>query len=153
MTSRLNRAQVLSNGLNSSASLGAERKINELYSDFATSFARTPVGDTVSKFTDEKSINQSLKNIILTNFGERLYNPGFGSNINALLFENNFENIISTMNFYIRNSIQIFEKRVEIIDVIIEPSENENSVTINIVYRTSMSREIQSFSYILKRVR
>jgi hypothetical protein len=64
--SRLTRAQTLT---------GAGKK-EEYYSDFLNSFAKTPVGEQLARVLNERSINQALKNIILTNRGERLFQPG-----------------------------------------------------------------------------
>lgn len=152
MASRLNRAQVLASNI-SATGANAVRKMPELYSDFLNSFSKTPVGNGLARVVNERSINQSLKNIILTNKNERLFNPNFGSNINMILFENNTESVISALNFYIRNAIEREEPRVELIDVILDSSERDNAVTINIVYRTLFSQDIQNFTFILKRVR
>jgi len=143
MSTRLTRAQTLT---------GSTKK-TEFFSDFLNSFAKTPVGDSLARVTNDRSINQSLKNIILTNLGERLFNPNFGSNIIATLFENSTENVLSALNFYIRNSIEINEPRVYLIDVILENNEEANELIINIIYKTLITNETATFTYILKRVR
>ena len=58
----------------------------EFHSDFLTSFAKTPVGNQLARVVNDKSINQSLKNLIMTNLGERLFQPFIGSNIYRTLF-------------------------------------------------------------------
>ena len=63
----------------------SKKKI-EFFSDFTNSFAKTPFGDQLGKLTNERSVSQSLKNLILTNLGERLFQPFVGSNVNAILF-------------------------------------------------------------------
>lgn len=131
----------------------ATGKKTEFFSDFMTSFAKTPVGDQLAKVTNERSINQSLKNIILTDVGERLFQPNFGSNIRALLFESSVESNLSTIEFYIRTSIENNEKRINLIGVSVEPSENESEIAINVVYNTINNPEPILFTYILKRVR
>jgi phage baseplate assembly protein W len=141
--SRLTRAQTLT---------GAGKK-EEYYSDFLNSFAKTPVGEQLARVLNERSINQALKNIILTNRGERLFQPGIGSDINAMLFENNFESNLSTIEFYIRNAVEINEPRVNLIGVSVETGQTEHEVVINIVYNTINNPAPTLFNYILKRVR
>lgn len=143
MSARLTRAQ----------SLNPIGRSTELYSDFLTSFAKTPVGDQLAKITNDRSINQSLKNIILTDLGERLFQPNFGSNVRAMLFENSMEDNLSTLELYIARSISINEPRVNLIKIELEPSESDNELTINILYNTINSSEPVLFTYIFKRVR
>lgn len=143
MASRLSRAQTLISG----------NKKTEFYSDFLTSFAKTPVGDQLAKVVNERSINQSLKNIILTDLGERLFQPNVGSNIRAMLFENSVESNLSTLEFYITNSIAINEPRVNLLEVNLQAGEDENELIINIIYNTINTPEPTLFTYIFKRVR
>lgn len=141
---RLSRAETLIGGNN--------RKI-EYYSDFTTSFTKTPVGDQLARVINEKSINQSLKNLILTNLGERLFQPYIGSNVLATLFElNNGENL-NDVEFYIENTIKNNERRVNLLGVDVSLGDNENEVKISIVYNTINSPEQITFEYILRRVR
>lgn len=143
MASRPSRAQTLI----------SNNKKTELFSDFMTSFAKTPVGNQLAKVTDVRSINQSLKNIILTDIGERLFQPNFGSNVRALLFENALDSDLSTIEFYISNSIKNNERRVNLLNVEVQSSENESELIVNIFYNTINSPEPILFTYILKRVR
>ena len=78
-------------------SISPKEKQGEFFSDFLNSFAKTPVGNQLGRVTNEKAVNQSLRNLIKTNVGERLYQPLIGSDVNASLFENN---IIIIIHFY-----------------------------------------------------
>jgi phage baseplate assembly protein W len=128
-------------------------KTNEYFSDFLNSFAKTPVGNQLAKVSNERSINQALKNIILTNLGERPFQPGIGSNINAMLFENNIESSLTTLEFYIRNAIEINEPRVNLLQILLEAGQNDHELVINIIYNTINNPTPTLFNYILKRVR
>lgn len=143
MASRLSRAQTLTPG----------GKVTELYSDFLTSFSKTPVGNQLAKVINERSINQSLKNIILTDLGERPFQPNFGSNIRAMLFENSMEDNLSTLELYIANSINQNEPRVNLIEIKLQTSESDNELAVNILYNTINNPEPVLFTYIFKRVR
>lgn len=140
---RLSRAETLT---------GSTKKA-EYFSDFLTSFAKTPVGDQLARVINERSINQSLKNLILTNLGERLFQPYIGSNILASLFENNVSEHYSDIKFYIETTVRNNEKRVNLIDVEVFSGDNEHDMRVNIVYNTINNPEPITFEYLLKRVR
>jgi phage baseplate assembly protein W len=130
----------------------SKKKI-EFFSDFTNSFAKTPFGDQLGKLTNERSVSQSLKNLILTNLGERLFQPFVGSNVNAILFENNTEDTLNNLEFYIQNTIENNEPRVNLIQVLVNSGYGENSISITIVYNLINNPEPVSFSFFLKRVR
>ena len=140
---RITRAQTLT----------GEKRKTEFYSDFLSSFAKTPIGNQLAKVTNERSINQSLKNIILTDLGERLFQPNLGSNVRTLLFESNLESNLTAIEFYISNAIALSEPRVNLIEVNLQIGNNDNEVVVNIVYNTINNPETIIFEYILKRVR
>lgn len=131
---------------------GSTRKI-EYSSDFLTSFTKTPVGNQLAKVTNERSINQSLKNLILTNLGERLYQPFIGSNVMKSLFENNTSENLDTLQFYIENVIDNNESRINLLGVEVVSGSSENEIKVTIVYNTINNPEPVTFEYILKRVR
>tara|TARA_R110001592_G_scaffold243633_1_gene504640 strand:+ start:870 stop:1265 length:396 start_codon:yes stop_codon:yes gene_type:complete len=63
---------------------------------------------------DESAINQSIENILLTNFGERVFKPNFGSNLLATLFEAGTSGKIASVFSSILSQIQQYEPRVTI---------------------------------------
>jgi phage baseplate assembly protein W len=143
MSSRPSRAEV---------TIKSNKKI-EFFSDFVNSFAKTPVGDQLARVINERSINQALKNLIFTNYGERLFQPGIGSSINALLFEQNVESNLSTIQNYIERTINFNEPRVELIDVVVDSTDEEHEVAVSITYRVINRTEQVNFSFIFRRVR
>lgn len=125
----------------------------EYFSDFTSNFAKTPVGNQLSRVINERSINQALKNLILTNLGERLFQPYIGTNVNATLFENNYPEDLDRLEFFIETTIRNNETRVNLIGVTAVTGNVENEIVITIVYNTINNPEPVSFEYILKRVR
>lgn len=142
MSSRPTRAELPNNS----------NKRTEFFSDFVNSFSKTPVGNQLARVVNEKSINQALKNLIFTNIGERLFQPGIGSSVNALLFEHNLESNLSTVRNYIERAIRFNEPRVELIDVEVD-SIAEHEAEVTITYRVINSTETTNFTFIFRRVR
>jgi phage baseplate assembly protein W len=146
-------------------SISPKEKQGEFFSDFLNSFAKTPIGEQLGRVTNEKAVNQSLRNLIKTNVGERLYQPFIGSNVNASLFDNNTEYQINNLQFFIETTIRNNEPRVNLVNVLLESSLdfntsetnvpiNENEIIITIVYTLiNSNQEITLTIPLLKRVR
>ena len=98
-------------------------KKQELFTDFLDSFAMSPFSGQLALAKNENSVKQSIKNLILTNFGERLFNPLFGSDVNRTLFEMNYVEDLDILEQRIRLSIENFEPRAILKDVIVKSSE------------------------------
>ena len=145
--------------------LTTSKKKTEFFSDFLNSFAMSPVGNQLARVTNEKAVTQSIRNLVLTNFGERLFQPAIGSNVTASLFELNTNVSMYSLEQNIQDLISIYEKRANIIKVEIltttDKSDsritnfniNEHYITVNIVYNLINNPEPISLNIFLKRVR
>jgi phage baseplate assembly protein W len=143
MTTYLTRAEAIT---------GTNTKKVEFFSDFLDSFARTPYGNQLGRITNEQSVTQSLKNIILTNLGERLFQPFIGSNVNAFLFEPNSGQFQTLIESYIDNAIKNNEPRVNTQEISVNLVD-DYSIQISIVYNLINNPIPLTFAFLLKRVR
>ena len=102
------------------------------YSDIDLNFSRNPVTNDVSVLLDANAIKAAVKNLILTDLGERPFNPTLGSSIRGLLFEPASPIIASEIEARIRMVLRNFEPRVKIlqVDVVTQIDRNEFEVTI-----------------------
>lgn len=102
------------------------------YSDIDLNFSRNPVTNDVSIIQDKDAIKAAVKNIILTDFGERPFNPNFGSSVRGLLFEPATPITAGAIETRIKTALQNFEPRIEILrlDVLGNPDENSFDVTL-----------------------
>jgi phage baseplate assembly protein W len=128
-------------------------KKQEYFSDFLTSFAYSPIGNNLGRVVNENSIKQSLKNLIMTNVGERLFQPTIGSNVMGALFEPNSIITLTNIEFYVKNTIKFNEPRVNLLNVSAKNTYDENQIQIDIVFSLINNPEPISLSLILKRVR
>lgn len=131
---------------------GTKKKI-EFFSDFLDNFGKSPVGDQLGKVINEKSVNQSLKNILMTNLGERPFQPYIGSDITSMLFEPNVAENYDLLETAIKRSIEISEPRVNLIQVLFPDPGDENTMEITLIYNLINNPEPISLSIILRRVR
>lgn len=132
--------------------LGSTNKPQEFFSDFFNDFVKTPFGNQLGRVINEKSVNQSIKNLIFTNIGERFFQPTIGSNIYHSLFELNDYVTEDTMEFLVRNCIENNEKRANLIDVIVQ-NLNDLEIGITIKYTLINNPTEITLNLILKRVR
>jgi predicted component of type VI protein secretion system len=68
--------------------------------------------------------------------------------------ENPLRNTLSTLEFYIQNTIENNEPRVNLLNVTVESNpSNENEIIVTIYYNLINNPETTSFAFLLKRVR
>lgn len=82
----------------------------------------------------EKSVQQSVKNIILTNKGELHYFPQFGCGIKKYLFEKLNIFTFLAIRDEIKSALGNFEPRIDNITVEISSSPDNNSLEIFLSY-------------------
>jgi phage baseplate assembly protein W len=82
----------------------------------------------------ESSIQQSIKIIILTQRGERLGNPNFGTDLGRFMFEPIDRFLISDVEKELRRSISKYEKRIKELDVLVEEGQEFGSLIVTIAY-------------------
>jgi phage baseplate assembly protein W len=133
--------------------LTSSSKKTEYYSDIPNGFNQTIFGNELIKIVNEKSILQSIKNLIYTNLGERLFQPNVGSNIFAMLFEPNFQDYIDQIEFFIRRTIENNEPRAQILQVLFPETQDESSVEITLILQIINNIEPITLNLVFKRVR
>lgn len=129
------------------------RRKTETYSDFHKDLTLSPVNFDVSRKIDDESIKESLRNIILTNRGERLFQPNLGCDVRSMLFENFTPDMVITAKDMISNAIKAFEPRIELIGVDIITSVDSNALNIVIVFSVINKEEPLTLVVTLDKVR
>lgn len=124
-----------------------------LYSDFHKDLRISPISKDIALLKDEDAVKQSIKNLILTDPGERLMQPLIGGGIRGLLFENITPGVLKVIETKCRDTINIYEPRAEIIDITASSIYDDNKVSVNIrFYIKNVERPI-SLDLILERIR
>ena len=85
-------------------------------------------------FTTVDQIKSNIINYILTNTGERVLNPNFGSNLRAQLFENITEDNLSALEIKLINDIRKYFPSVRIDQLALSPIYEENAIQLVMVY-------------------
>lgn len=92
----------------------------------------------------EESVKQQLKNIILTNPGERIYDSNYGVGIRLILFDQKTQFTLSELKARINAQIARYAPYVELQDVAVASvEEDENAISVKIFYSI---RSIDNYS-------
>lgn len=124
-----------------------------LYQDLFAKILYEKDTKDIALINNEDAVKQSIINILLTNVGERVYNPTFGSEINKLLFENVTPQTTATLISLIKSAIDNFEPRAKVIDVVASPLPDNNAYTVSIVFSVINKTEPVYLEFLLNRVR
>ena len=109
-------------------------RISRGFKDISMSFQANPLNADLIGLKNENAIARSVRNIVMTIPGEKPFNPDFGSNVRNLLFENMDSVSAGLIVDEIRQSIDRYEPRVELINVEAFPDFDNNSFDVLIVY-------------------
>ena len=111
------------------------QRVSKSFKDISMSFKYNPLSGDLIGLKNENAIARSVRNIILTNPGEKIFDPNFGSNVSNILFETVDDITAVSIQDEIENSLKNYEPRVEIIDVIVDPDYDNNQFDVTISYQ------------------
>ena len=127
---------------------------NELvFSDINVSFTPHPVTGKVTVLKNAEAVKRAIRNLILTNKYEVPYEPLFGGNVLALLFENSDPFIEFSAKEQIETAIRNFEPRAEVLEVKVQSNPDSNQLRIDIVFFVVNQKDPVELTVNLERVR
>lgn len=93
--------------------------------------------------TIREQTKSNIRNLLLTEKGERLFQPNFGSNLKSLLFEQITPEKIDDIENDIRESIGTWLPYVNINElVVVQDNRNPNQVLTSLEYSTTLNPEV-----------
>ena len=117
------------------------------------SFNVHPVTGNMKLVANAESIKQSVKNIVLTNFYERPYQPELGGNVLAQLFENMSPITEYNVTQNIKRALENNEPRAVVEDIITTPVEDQNTLRVTIKFSVRNIPEPIEVDVLLERIR
>ena len=111
------------------------QRVSKSFKDISISFKFNPLSGDLIALKNENAIARAVRNIVSTTPGEKFFDPDFGSSVSEILFENVDDITAISIKDEIKNSLQNYEPRVEIIDVKVNPNFDENQFDVIITYR------------------
>tara|TARA_B000000557_G_scaffold258857_1_gene253868 strand:+ start:20 stop:433 length:414 start_codon:yes stop_codon:yes gene_type:complete len=129
----------------------SEKYVSRGFKDLAISFKANPNTGDFGVVKNENAIKQSVRNLILTMFGERPFQPSIGSRVKMLLFEPWDPFAIDTIKSEIFNVIKRLEPRVRCTGVGLRDESDINSVHISIDYIIVGQQQVQNIDFLLEK--
>jgi phage baseplate assembly protein W len=122
------------------------------YLDIDLTFAKRPSGDIYKK-KDAAAVKQSIKNLLLTDFYEKPFQPFFGANLRAMLFELADEDTEDEVEENIINAINKYEPRAEILTISVNVLPDQNDMRVSVYFKIISTEETVTFTTNLSRLR
>ena len=122
------------------------------YLDIDLTFNKRPAGDIYKK-RDAAAVKQSIKNLLLTDYFEKPFQPFYGANLRALLFELAEEDIEDEVEENIRNAIIRYEPRAEILNISVIALPDQNDISVTVHFKVISTQETITFTTNLSRLR
>ena len=110
------------------------QRLSKGFKDLSASFQTNPLSNDLIALKNESAIARSVRNLVLTIQGERPFQPVLGTGVSKLLFENMDKLTASAIRSEIRSTIENFEPRVEINEILVEPDFEGNAFNVTLQY-------------------
>ena len=122
------------------------------YKDLAFSMFANPMNGDIGNSTGATAVKRAIVGILKTNFNERMFQPEFGSNIRALLFEPMNPITEERMKTEIEEAVKRHEPRAQVIGINVEAQEEQNRYLVNILFNVSSEAEPQKLETYFERL-
>jgi phage baseplate assembly protein W len=109
-------------------------RVSKAFKDISLSLQVNPITYDLIDIKNETAIARSIRNLVLTSPGERFFNQNLGSNVSRSLFESLNDISSTVIQDEIRNTIENYEPRVDLISVDVVPNYDDNEFNVTIRY-------------------
>ena len=110
------------------------QRLSKGFKDLSASFQSSPLSNDLITLKNESAIARSVRNLVLTGQGERPFQPVLGTGVSRLLFENMDKLTASAIRSELRTTIENYEPRVEINEIIVEADFEKNAFDVTLQY-------------------
>lgn len=127
------------------------------FRDFDLGFRRHPATGKLIIKKDDESIRQAIKYLVLSNKYERPFNPEFGTDLKASLFDNMDGFTESDIQYKVETAIKQYEPRVTIVGdnlgVFVNANPDMNGIIVTIRYKNVSTLTTSFVNINLDRIR
>lgn len=125
----------------------------QIFKDINLSLAKHPITGDIATLTNVEAVKRSVRNLINTNFYERPFHPEIGSNVRSVLFEPVSPIVAAILERHVKDVIQNFEPRAELVDVQVKDNSDRNEYKVQIKFYVINSSDIVDMNIFLERLR
>ncbi len=104
------------------------------FKDINITFKKHPVTNDLVVSKDASAIKQSIVNLLMTNKGERVYQPEYGSDLRKFLFEPMDFATAAAIQSNIISTLKKFEPRIGVQTITAIPNFDDNGFDCEMVY-------------------
>lgn len=94
-----------------------------------------------------RKIEESIRIILGTNYGERVMRPRFGCNLKSLAFAPNNAATANLARVYVEEGLRRWETRIDLVSLRIENDNLRGCLLIDITYQVRATQDIASLIY------
>jgi phage baseplate assembly protein W len=127
--------------------------LQKIYSDIDLTFKKLPVTGDIALRYDDQAVIASVRNLLLTNFYERPFQPNLGSNMSGLLFEPSTNITSAILSDEVRNVVTNFEPRAQISNISVTLAPNNNSFNVYLSFFIGNNTTPTNVNLLLQRSR
>ena len=109
-------------------------RVSQGFKDVSMTFQKHPLTSDILALKNESAIARSVRNIVFTVPGEKFFDEDFGSRISQSLFENINDISANIIRNEIKNSLKLYEPRVNVREVEVKPNFDQNEFNVTIIY-------------------
>ena len=107
------------------------------YKDLSFSMYANPMNGDIGKSTGATAVKKAIVGILKTNYNERMFQPEFGSNIRALLFEPMNPVTEQRMKTEVEEAVKRHEPRAQVVGITVVAQEDQNRYLVKILFNIS----------------
>jgi phage baseplate assembly protein W len=123
------------------------------YSDFTNNMFVIPGTGDLGRLTQIEAVKNAVRNLLLTNRGERLMNPDKGASLSQFLFEHVSPITATSIRDQIENTLESWEPRIKINEVLVTPMATEDGYDISLLFNIINIPDQVSLQLFLTRTR
>jgi len=127
--------------------------LKAIYTDIPISFKEHPVKKDILPLRDLDAVKQSIRNLILTNQGERPFQRSIGGNVTRYLFEPVTPFTVFSLQEEILKTVARHEPRVRNTQVKVSADIDRNLFNVTISFLVQFTNQREEVSFALERLR
>tara|TARA_Y100000992_G_scaffold288218_1_gene241730 strand:- start:245 stop:664 length:420 start_codon:yes stop_codon:yes gene_type:complete len=130
---------------------GSKENLSRGFKDVGIGFLLNTFTKDAAVVKDANAIKQAIKNLVLTQQGEKLFQPEIGSGVYELLFEPMDPFTADSIRDEIINTLGQYEPRITISEVTVLANEETNQFDVTVEYRIVGQPIVETVNFILQR--
>lgn len=94
-------------------------------------------------------VEQSIRIILGTQYGERVMRPRFGSNLKSLVFAPNNASTANLARYYVSAALAQWEPRIDVLDVTVTSDNSGGALQIDVQYQLRVTGDVHNLVFVL----